>query len=134
MTTITDTAPPQAASAAQPLHFHAKPAPQPATDAGTDAWRVEDVQALFDLPFSDLLHRAQTVHREHFDPAEVELATLLSVKTGGCPEDCGYCPQSVHFDTGLTAGKLMGVDAVREAAQRAKQAGATRFCMGAAWR
>ena len=115
---------------AQPLHFHA--APKPASDTG--AWSVEAVQSLFDLPFADLLYQAQTVHREHFDPAEVELATLLSVKTGGCPEDCGYCPQSVHFDTGLTAGKLMGVDAVREAAQHAKQAGATRFCMGAAWR
>ncbi|HSX93111.1 MAG TPA: biotin synthase BioB, partial [Hydrogenophaga sp.] len=86
------------------------------------------------LPFADLMHRAQTVHREHHAPNEVELATLLSVKTGGCPEDCAYCPQSVHFDTGVQAGKLMAVDAVREAAQRAKAAGATRFCMGAAWR
>ncbi|WP_084360644.1 biotin synthase BioB [Hydrogenophaga palleronii] len=122
------------AASVQPLHFHATPKPAPQDDAGTQRWNVPDVQALFDLPFSELLYRAQTVHREHFDPTEVELATLLSVKTGGCPEDCGYCPQSVHFDTGLTAGKLMGVDAVREAAQRAKQAGATRFCMGAAWR
>ncbi len=97
-------------------------------------WPVADVAALFDLPFTELLFRAQTVHREHFDPTEVELATLLSVKTGGCPEDCGYCPQSVHFDTGLPASKLMDVDAVRQAAQRAKAAGATRFCMGAAWR
>ena len=104
------------------------------TPPGTDRWSVDAVADLFDLPFAELLFRAQTVHREHFDPAEVELATLLSVKTGGCPEDCGYCPQSVHFDTGLAAGKLMGVEAVREAAQRAKQAGATRFCMGAAWR
>ncbi|WP_428289469.1 biotin synthase BioB [Hydrogenophaga sp.] len=100
----------------------------------TERWSVDDVAALFDLPFSELLMRAHTVHREHFDPTEVELATLLSVKTGGCPEDCGYCPQSVHFDTGLKAGKLMDVAAVREAAQRAKLAGATRFCMGAAWR
>lgn len=100
----------------------------------TDRWSVEAIEALFDLPFADLIHRAQTAHREHHDPHEVELATLLSVKTGGCPEDCGYCPQSVHFDTGVEAGKLMGVDAVREAAQRAKAAGATRFCMGAAWR
>jgi biotin synthase len=92
------------------------------------------VQALFDLPFSDLMFQAQTVHRAHFDPHLVELATLLSVKTGGCPEDCGYCPQSVHFDTGVEAGKLMGVDAVRDAALQAKEAGATRFCMGAAWR
>ncbi|WP_239478332.1 biotin synthase BioB [Hydrogenophaga sp. YM1] len=100
----------------------------------TERWSVEAIEALFDLPFADLMHRAQSVHREHHDPREVELATLLSVKTGGCPEDCGYCPQSVHFDTGVQAGKLMAVDAVREAAQRAKAAGATRFCMGAAWR
>ncbi|MDM7941270.1 MAG: biotin synthase BioB [Hydrogenophaga sp.] len=109
------------------------PRPAPAT-ASTERWSVDEVAALFDLPFSELMHRAQSVHREQFDPTEVELATLLSVKTGGCPEDCGYCPQSVHFDTGLEAGKLMGVHAVREAAQRARQAGATRFCMGAAWR
>ncbi|OGB14638.1 MAG: biotin synthase BioB [Burkholderiales bacterium RIFCSPHIGHO2_12_FULL_67_38] len=122
-------------AAGQPLHFHApRKAPAPAVDTGRRVWAVDEVQALFDLPFSDLMYRAQTVHREHFDPTEVELATLLSVKTGGCPEDCGYCPQSVHFDTGVEAGKLMGVDAVREAAQRARQAGATRFCMGAAWR
>jgi biotin synthase len=95
---------------------------------------VAEVAVLFDLPFSDLLFQAQTVHRTHFDPNLIELATLLSVKTGGCPEDCGYCPQSVHFDTGVEAGKLMDVEAVREAAERAKAAGATRFCMGAAWR
>jgi biotin synthase len=95
---------------------------------------VAEVQALFDLPFNDLVFQAQTTHRAHFDANMVELATLLSVKTGGCPEDCGYCPQSVHFDTGVEAGKLMGVAEVTEAAQRAKAAGATRFCMGAAWR
>ncbi|MDE1929259.1 MAG: biotin synthase BioB, partial [Burkholderiales bacterium] len=89
---------------------------------------------LFERPFMDLLHEAQQVHRAHFDPNEVELATLLSIKTGGCPEDCGYCPQSVHYDTGVDAGKLMDLDAVRDAASAAKQAGATRFCMGAAWR
>ena len=100
----------------------------------TGRWSVDQIEALFALPFAELLHRAQTVHREHHDPQEVELATLLSVKTGGCPEDCGYCPQSVHFDTGVQAGKLMGVDAVRAAAQAARAAGATRFCMGAAWR
>ena len=115
----------------QPVRLVPRPSAAAAT---TERWSVDDVATLFDLPFSELIHRAQTVHREHFDPTEVELATLLSVKTGGCPEDCGYCPQSVHFDTGLEAGKLMGVAAVREAAQRAKQAGATRFCMGAAWR
>ena len=106
----------------------------PAAPTATERWSVEAIEALFDLPFADLMHRAQTVHREHHAPNEVELATLLSVKTGGCPEDCAYCPQSVHFDTGVQAGKLMAVDAVREAAQRAKAAGATRFCMGAAWR
>jgi biotin synthase len=82
----------------------------------------------------ELLYQAQGVHRGHFDPCEVELATLLSIKTGGCPEDCGYCPQSVHFDTGVEASKLLDVDAVREAAVAARDAGATRFCMGAAWR
>jgi biotin synthase len=123
----------------QPLHFHA-PVKTPAhlkvqrPDAGQRVWTVAEVQALLELPFNDLMFQAQTVHRQHFDPNMVELATLLSVKTGGCPEDCGYCPQSVHFDTGVEAGKLMGVDAVREAAERAKAAGATRFCMGAAWR
>lgn len=99
-----------------------------------ERWSMEAIEALFELPFAELLHRAHAVHREHHDPREIELATLLSVKTGGCPEDCAYCPQSVHFDTGVQAGKLMAVDAVREAAQRAKAAGATRFCMGAAWR
>jgi len=106
----------------------------PAAPATAERWSVEAIEALFDLPFVDLMHRAQSVHREHHVANEVELATLLSVKTGGCPEDCAYCPQSVHFDTGVQAGKLMAVDAVREAAQRAKAAGATRFCMGAAWR
>jgi biotin synthase len=95
---------------------------------------VAEIEALFELPFPELLFRAQQVHREHFNPSEVELATLLSIKTGGCPEDCGYCPQSVHYDTGVDASKMMEVEAVREAAVAAKQAGATRFCMGAAWR
>ena len=118
-----------------PLHFHACLDAHPARpDAGQRVWAVEEVQALFDLPFSDLLFKAQTMHRAHFDPNLVELATLLSVKTGGCPEDCGYCPQSVHFDTGIEASKLMGVEVVRSAALAAKAAGATRFCMGAAWR
>jgi len=97
-------------------------------------WRIADVEALFDLPFMDLLFRAQQVHREHFDASEVQLSTLLSIKTGGCPEDCGYCPQSAHFDTGVEAGKLMPLQEVVEAAQAAKAQGATRFCMGAAWR
>ncbi len=121
-------------TAEQTIRLMPRASAAPATAPSTDRWSVEAIEALFDLPFGDLIHRAQTVHREHHDPREVELATLLSVKTGGCPEDCGYCPQSVHFDTGVEAGKLMAVDAVREAAQRAKAAGATRFCMGAAWR
>ncbi|ENO76723.1 biotin synthase BioB [Thauera sp. 63] len=97
-------------------------------------WRVEDVEALFALPFMDLVFRAQQVHREHFDPSEIQLSTLLSIKTGGCAEDCGYCSQSAHFDTGLKAEKLMPVDEVLEAARAAKAQGASRFCMGAAWR
>jgi biotin synthase len=128
---------------ARPIQIHASRAraidttdtTEPAHAAGTAArWTVAAIEALFALPFPDLLHRAQTVHRAHFDPCEVELATLLSIKTGGCPEDCGYCPQSVHYDTGVEAGKLMDLDAVRDAAVAAKHAGATRFCMGAAWR
>lgn len=97
-------------------------------------WPVADIEALFDLPFPELMHRAQTVHREHFDPTDVQLSTLLSIKTGGCPEDCSYCPQAARYDTGVDAGKLMEHDAVLDAARRAKEAGATRFCMGAAWR
>ena len=108
-------------------------APQPAP-AATGPWRVEDVEALFALPFMDLVFRAQQVHREHFDPSEIQLSTLLSIKTGGCAEDCGYCSQSAHFDTGLKAEKLMPVDEVLEAARAAKAQGASRFCMGAAWR
>jgi biotin synthase len=98
------------------------------------AWPLADVEALFELPFADLLHRAQTVHREHFDPNAVQLSTLLSIKTGGCSEDCAYCSQSSHHESGLVAGKLMAVDEVVEAARAAKAAGAGRFCMGAAWR
>ncbi|MFZ3219790.1 MAG: biotin synthase BioB [Rhodoferax sp.] len=124
-----------AAPTEQPLHFHA-PHKSPAARAtvAQRVWTVAEIAALLELPFNDLMFQAQTIHRAHFDPNLVELATLLSVKTGGCPEDCGYCPQSVHFDTGVEAGKLMGVDAVRDAALAAKAAGATRFCMGAAWR
>ena len=97
-------------------------------------WPLDAVAALFELPFNDLLWRAQQTHREYFDPNEVQRSTLLSIKTGGCPEDCGYCPQSVHYDTGVEAGKLMDVQAVVDAAKAAVNAGATRFCMGAAWR
>jgi biotin synthase len=97
-------------------------------------WTRDEVLALFALPFPELMFRAQTVHRAHFDPAEVQVSTLLSIKTGGCPEDCAYCPQSVHYDTGVKAEKLMRLDAVLAEARAAKAAGASRFCMGAAWR
>jgi biotin synthase len=97
-------------------------------------WGKAEVQALFVLPFNELLYQAQTVHRQYFDPNAVQVSTLLSIKTGGCPEDCGYCPQSVHYDTGLAPEHLMDVEDVVAAARRAKTAGASRFCMGAAWR
>jgi biotin synthase len=97
-------------------------------------WTREEVRALFALPFPELMFRAQAVHRRHFDPTEVQISTLLSIKTGGCPEDCAYCPQSVHYDTGVEAEKLMSVAAVVAEARAAKAAGASRFCMGAAWR
>jgi biotin synthase len=97
-------------------------------------WSPERVLALFELPFNDLLFRAQQVHREHHDANQVQLSTLLSIKTGGCAEDCGYCSQSAHHDTGLKASKLMPLDEVLQAAHAAKAQGATRFCMGAAWR
>src|SRR5215831_7403553 len=97
-------------------------------------WTRAEIQALFDLPFPDLLFHAQRIHRMHFDPREVQISTLLSIKTGGCPEDCGYCPQSAHYEAGVDAAKLMDLDAVLAAAAAAKAAGASRFCMGAAWR
>ncbi len=97
-------------------------------------WTREEVRALFALPFPELMFRAQSVHRAHFDPTEVQISTLLSIKTGGCPEDCAYCPQSATYDTGLRAEKLMSLDAVLAAARAAKASGASRFCMGAAWR
>jgi biotin synthase len=97
-------------------------------------WTRAEVAALFALPFPELMFRAQSVHRQHFDPAEVQISTLLSIKTGGCPEDCAYCPQSVHYDTGVKAEKLMSLPAVLAEARAAKSAGASRFCMGAAWR
>ncbi|KVA25626.1 biotin synthase [Burkholderia cepacia] len=106
----------------------------PVAAPASQRWRVADVVALFELPFNDLLFRAQQVHREHFDANAVQLSTLLSIKTGGCEEDCGYCSQSSHHDTGLKAEKLMDVDAVLDAARAAKANGASRFCMGAAWR
>ena len=100
----------------------------------TPSWRVADVEALFALPFSDLMYQAQTVHRAHFDPNSVQLSTLLSIKTGGCSEDCGYCPQAARYDTGVESQGLLEINAVLDAARAAKAAGATRFCMGAAWR
>ncbi|WP_348944660.1 biotin synthase BioB [Chitinibacter sp. FCG-7] len=99
-----------------------------------DLWSREAIQALFDLPLNDLLFQAQVVHRENFDPNKVQLSTLLSVKTGGCSEDCGYCSQSKRYDTGLEAQKLMDADDVIAAAAIAKENGSSRFCMGAAWR
>jgi biotin synthase len=96
--------------------------------------RTEEVMALFELPFSDLVFRAQSIHRQHFDPAAVQLSTLLSVKTGGCPEDCAYCPQSRRYETGVEDEALLPLETVMESARRAKENGASRFCMGAAWR
>jgi biotin synthase len=103
-------------------------------DRAKARWSIEQIETLYELPFADLLYKAQQVHRSHFDPNEVQLSTLLSIKTGGCPEDCGYCPQSAHFETGVEAGKLMPLHEVVQAAAAAKAQGATRFCMGAAWR
>ncbi|MBB2776127.1 UNVERIFIED_ORG: biotin synthase [Comamonas terrigena] len=117
---------------AQPMHWHQPAAP--VADSSHQRWSVEAVQQLLDLPFMELLYRAQTVHRQHWPDGEIELATLLSVKTGGCPENCGYCPQAAEFDTGVKAEKLMSVEEVTRAAKAAQDAGATRFCMGAAWR
>jgi len=97
-------------------------------------WTRNEIAVLYDLPFGELLFRAQTLHRRHFEPNQVQLSTLLSIKTGGCPEDCAYCPQSAHYDAGVDAAKLMDVDAVLDEARAAKAQGAQRFCMGAAWR
>jgi biotin synthase len=97
-------------------------------------WTAAEIAALFALPFPELMFRAQSVHRAHFDPSQVQVSQLLSIKTGGCPEDCGYCTQSVHNNTGLKATKLMEVEAVLEQARAAKASGVSRFCMGAAWR
>ena len=97
-------------------------------------WTRAEVKALFALPFPELMFRAAEAHRTNFDPAEVQIWTLLSIKTRGCPEDCAYCPQSAKFDTGVKAEKLMDVEAVLTEARAAKAGGASRFCMGAAWR
>jgi biotin synthase len=97
-------------------------------------WTREEIAALFALPFPELMFRAATIHRAYFDPTQIQTSTLLSIKTGGCPEDCSYCTQSVHNETGLKATKLMAMEAVLAEARAAKKAGASRFCMGAAWR
>ncbi|WP_397380352.1 radical SAM protein, partial [Pseudomonas sp.] len=97
-------------------------------------WTLTEVKALFEQPFNDLLFAAQTLHRAHFDANRVQVSTLLSIKTGACPEDCKYCPQSGHYNTGLDKQKLMEVQKVLEAAAEAKAIGSTRFCMGAAWK
>jgi biotin synthase len=97
-------------------------------------WSLDEALAIYALPFPDLIFQAQTVHRNHFDPHEVQRSTLLSVKTGGCPENCKYCPQSAHYDTGVQRHSVLPVNVVREKALEAKEAGSTRFCMGAAWR
>ena len=113
------------------VRIHARAQPLP---AAPERWATADIEALFDLPFAELMFKAQTVHREHFDPTEVQLSTLLSIKTGGCPEDCSYCPQAARYDTGVEASRLLEQEEVLDAARRAQAAGATRFCMGAAWR
>ena len=109
------------------------PAPELAAPARND-WTREEIAALFALPFPELMFRAPATHRKHFDPSQVQISTLLSIKTGGCPEDCAYCPQAAQYDTGVKAEKLMAVEAVLADARKARDAGATRFCMGAAWR
>ncbi len=108
--------------------------PANANLAPTPKWSSDEALALYDAPFNDLLFRAQTVHRTNFDPNKVQLSRLLSIKTGGCAEDCGYCSQSAHHSTGLKASKLMEVNRVLAEAHKAKDGGATRYCMGAAWR
>lgn len=97
-------------------------------------WRLEEVQSLFEIPFNDLIFQAQKMHRQHFDANEIQISSLLSIKTGACSEDCGYCPQSARYDADLQPEALMPIDKVLDAARRAKEQGASRFCMGAAWR
>ena len=106
----------------------------PKTGTPAPRWSVDAVEALFALPFGDLVHRAQTVHRAHHAPDQVQLSTLLSIKTGGCPEDCGYCPQAKRYHTAVADEPMLALDTVLAAARAAKDNGATRFCMGAAWR
>lgn len=107
----------------------------PRCEANTiERWRIEDIVALYEMPFNDLIHRAQQVHREHHDPNAVQVSTLLSIKTGGCSEDCGYCPQAARYHTEVENEPMMPIEAVLAAAKTAKENGASRFCMGAAWR
>ncbi|AQR66490.1 biotin synthase BioB [Aquaspirillum sp. LM1] len=117
-------------NASAPIAFAARPTPH----AESATWSVAEIEALYSLPFLDLVFRAAALHREHFDPQRIQLSTLISIKTGGCPEDCGYCPQSVHHDTPVENQPMMTVDEVIAAARSAKENGAGRFCMGAAWR
>jgi biotin synthase len=114
--------------------FNAESTPKSRAATERHDWAQHEVLALFRLPFNDLVFQAQSVHRAHFDPNAVQVSTLLSIKTGGCPEDCAYCPQSARFDTAVKADKLMSKETVLAEARKAKAAGATRFCMGAAWR
>jgi len=119
----------------QTIEFVRSPAKDQAKQSATPPrWSVAEVETLFKMPFADLLFRAQQVHREHFDPNAVQLSTLLSIKTGGCSEDCGYCPQSAFHSTGVENRKMLDVAEVVAAARAARQSGASRFCMGAAWR
>jgi len=119
---------------AESFHGHAHfAAPPPGVTVRHD-WALPEVRALYELPLLELIHKAQTVHREVFQENKVQLCSLLSIKTGGCPEDCAYCPQAARYKTGVKAERLMAVDEVLEAAAKARAAGATRFCMGAAWR
>src|SRR5687768_231107 len=115
-------------------HLNERPAAAADRPETAARWAATDVEALFGLPFNDLLYRAHRVHREHFDPNAVQLSTLLSVKTGGCPEDCAYCPQAARYQTGVANEALLSAEQVVAAARTAKANGATRFCMGAAWR
>jgi biotin synthase len=117
-----------------PAPLAQSPHAAPQSDEIRRDWSREEVEALFALPFSDLLFRAHSLHRRYFDPNRVQVSTLLSIKTGACPEDCAYCPQSTRYDTGLQAEQLMALEQVLEQARAAKASGATRFCMGAAWR
>jgi len=111
-----------------------KQIPQQENCQWTQRWTSQDAWTVYQLPFNDLLFRAQSVHREHFDPNRVQLSRLLNIKTGGCPEDCGYCSQSSHHATAVAATKLMDVEKIVAEARKAKESGATRYCMGAAWR